>query len=142
MKKLVLLSLLVLTLSTYAQEGVSSEKYSKALLEQGLEKNSKSDWTGAITDFTNAITQDPKNVLVYYYRAIARNNIKDYRGAIADYSKAIYLIKEDSIIAAAYYGRGESYYSIGNRSNACMDFNKASGFGHQEATTAVQNYCN
>lgn len=142
MKDIFLLALFLFTFNLLAQNDMSSEEAALALQEQGLEKAAKSDWTGAIADYTNALSKDPKNVTAYYYRAIARKSIKDYRGAVADYSKAIYLNKDDSIIAASYYERGECYYSLGNRSNACMDFNKASGIGHQDATIAVQNYCN
>lgn len=119
-----------------------SEEASIVIMEQGLQKAANNDWSGAVSDYTNAIAKNAKNSSAYYHRAISRNNLKDYYGAITDFSKAIYLNNDDNILASSYYGRGQCYYLLGNKNNACMDFNKASGLGNQDATAAVQNNCN
>jgi tetratricopeptide (TPR) repeat protein len=144
MKKIFfVLSICFLTASAFAQEKEqSNEEASKIMVEQGTAKAEKGDWSGAVADYTNAITKNVKNTSAYYNRAIARNALKDYHGAIADFSKAIYFNNDDNLVAASYFGRGQCYYLLGNKSNACMDFNKASGLGNQDATAAVQNNCN
>jgi tetratricopeptide (TPR) repeat protein len=126
-----------------AQNTVQSiEKISEILVEQGLVKAGRSDWNGAIEEYSNAISKNVKNASAYYNRAIARNNLKDYRGAITDFSKAIYFNSDDAIVSASYLGRGKCYLLLGNKNNACLDFNKASGLGNQDATAAAQDNCN
>jgi tetratricopeptide (TPR) repeat protein len=143
MKRILLLISISISAGMFGQtENLTLEQASSVFMEQGREKSSKGDWTAAINDYNNAISKDAKNAEAYYHRGIARNNLKDYRGAITDYSKAIYINSDDNIVAASYLERGKCYYLIGNKSNACMDFNKASGLGNQEGTNAVQNYCN
>ena len=45
----------------------------------------------AITDYTEAIRFDPKNVMAYYNRGIAHADRQDYEKAINDYNAAIRL---------------------------------------------------
>jgi tetratricopeptide (TPR) repeat protein len=146
MKKTIILLFVLLSINKIqAQDAKQSpEEISINLVNQGQEKANTNNWTDAITDYNNAIVSFPKNTLAYYYRATARYNLKDYRGAIMDYSKAIYLDGSNNTAAGSgsYYGRGMCYYSLGMKDKACIDLIKANDLGFQDASNAIQNYCN
>ena len=67
------------------------------------------------------ISEEPKNLDAYFYRAIAKNDTGDYHGAIVDYSKII-VNKPD---ADTYFNRGNSRYSIKDFKGAKADYAKA-----------------
>lgn len=141
MKKLILFTAFVLiSLANLAQDQPKSrEEESNISLEQGNAKANNGDWKGALNDYTNAIAYNPKNALAFYHSGIARENLKDYRGAIVDFSKAIYYNNSDG---ASYYERGICYHTIGNKEKSCFDLVKPSEFGYNDASLAIQNYCN
>ena len=67
------------------------------------------------------ISEEPKNLDAYFYRAMAKNDLGDYGGAIVDYSKII--VEEPG--ADTYFNRGNSKYSIKDFTGAKEDYAKA-----------------
>ena len=80
---------------------MSVEEY----FNRGKERGNSKDYSGAISDFTNAIRIKPDYAYAYYNRGFSKNKLKDYLGAIADYTKTIEL---DPNYALAYSNRGYS----------------------------------
>jgi tetratricopeptide (TPR) repeat protein len=67
------------------------------------------------------ISEQPKNLDAYFYRAIAKNDLGNYSGAIVDYSKIIVEAPD----ADTYFNRGNSRYSIKDFAGAKEDYAKA-----------------
>lgn len=85
----------------------------------------------AITEFTNAIQLEPKNVEAYYWRGFCFYQMKDYENALNDFNTTIQY-KNDH--AKAYYWRGLSYMGVEEEQKASTssgalraiaDFNQA-----------------
>ncbi len=68
--------------------------YAQTALEynnQGDTKYEKSDYKGALEDYSKAIKLDPKYAQAYFNRGMAKENLNDNDGAINDYTTAIKL---------------------------------------------------
>lgn len=75
----------------------------------------------------------------YNDSGLAKFRLKDYRGAIADYSKAIEL---NPSFADAYFNRGITKISSGQKDKGCLDLSKAGELGDGEAYKAIRAPCN
>jgi tetratricopeptide (TPR) repeat protein len=76
----------------------------------------------AISDFTNALKYDNKNVAAYISRGSAYLNLNKFQNAISDYSSAIKYGPNDD---RPYAYRGRAYYQIKKFNDALSDFDKA-----------------
>lgn len=110
MKKLLITLLLTIPLLSFGQV---KKVYRKALRTTDLNEKIKL--------LTEVISEEPKNLDAYFYRAIAKNDLGDYRGAIVDYSKIIV----DYPDADTYFNRGNSRYSLKDFTGAKEDYAKA-----------------
>ena len=110
MKKLLFLLIVVIPLLSLGQ--------AKKILRKALRTT---DLTERINLLNEVITEEPKNLDAYFYRAIAKNDLGDYGGAIVDYSKII--VEEPD--ADTYFNRGNSRYSIKDFTGAKEDYAKA-----------------
>ncbi|BAT51540.1 Tetratricopeptide TPR_2 repeat protein [Nostoc sp. NIES-3756] len=86
---------------------------------QAGDKYDKGDYQGAIADYTQAISLNPKYTEAYYNRGNARSKLKDLQGAIADYNLAI---KNNPNFAYAYFVRGIVRAELGDAQGAIADF--------------------
>lgn len=57
----------------------------------GIARENKKDYRGAIQEYNNVIKSSPKDTACYFARANSKLKLKDYNGAIRDYNKAISL---------------------------------------------------
>ena len=103
---------------TQKNSNMSVEEY----INRGNERYNSKDYSGAISDFTNAIRIKPDYDFAYFNRALSKLNIKDYTGAIADLTKAIEL---DPNYADAYINRGVSKSNLKDYYGAIVDYTKA-----------------
>jgi tetratricopeptide (TPR) repeat protein len=110
-----------------------------ALYKRGSAKDNLNDFRGAISDYSKAIELDPQNVQYYIGRAYAKFGLVDYRGSIADFTKAIEIAPK---CAEAYYWRGFMKIQLNQKESGCLDFSKAGELGHEDAYSAIVNYCN
>ena len=92
------------------------------LVAQAQAKKAHGDFKGALTDYSAAIAQNPKNAAAYLGRASIYSLEANYAAAIADDTKAIAL---DPKNAAAYSNRGNARTYQGDLAGAIADFNKA-----------------
>jgi len=125
----------------------------------------------AISDLTVIIDHGGGTVLVYYNRGIFKINIKDYEGAIADFESAYkdqpYIdcpyqicraynlngdftkaieslnktIELDSTLGNVFNERGFSYWQIGLKEKACIDWKKAVSLNNEDAIKNIELYC-
>jgi lipoprotein NlpI len=75
----------------------------KAYYNRGNAKDSENNLDGAIADYTQALTLNPKLGAAYAKRGFARQTKGDADGALDDYAQAIIL---NPTMAVAYYNRG------------------------------------
>ncbi len=105
-----------------------SPEWKKALINRGLTKKYKGDFTGASIDINKAISFDERNHLLYFYKA----NILMIQGntnkAIYYYDKSIALNKTFGL---AYFNRGLANIKLNKHRQACDDFQISEQYGTQ-----------
>jgi tetratricopeptide (TPR) repeat protein len=89
---------------------------------QGDLKKSRKDFKGAEAEYTQAITENPRDVRAYISRGIVRDREGNFPGAIADDTAAIGC---DPKNAAAYCNRGNARASKRDFGGAIADYNRA-----------------
>jgi tetratricopeptide (TPR) repeat protein/S1-C subfamily serine protease len=89
----------------------------RGLAKFELEKNQE-----AITDFSLAITLNPKLDKAYSNRGMVKHTLGNKQAAIADYDRAIAL---NSQLAEAYSNRGAAKSSLGDKQGAVTDYDRA-----------------
>jgi tetratricopeptide (TPR) repeat protein len=109
-----------------------------AYYTSGIDKSSKGDYQGAITDFTKVIELYPNESKPYHYRGINKFNLKDYSGSLVDFDRAIGLNPK---FADSYYMRGMAKIGVRKRKEACADFQIANQLGNRSASAALDRYC-
>jgi TolA-binding protein len=109
------------------------------LYGKGLDKVTRGDYYGAISDFTKVIEQQGREPKPYYYRGISKYNLKDYSNAIWDFTMAIECNQK---FADAFYMRGMAKVALKKRKEACEDFKLAAKYGNANASYALDKYCN
>ena len=92
----------------------------KELIQSGLDKEKSNDLSGAISDYTKAITLEPNNFHAYLNRGNAFFKSKALKSAIADYDKAISLSPKN---VNAYLNRALAKYQLNDFNGAIIDYN-------------------
>ena len=103
---------------TQKNSNMSVEEY----INRGIERENSKDYSGAISDFTNAIRIKPDYGFAYFYRGYSKAELKDYYGAISDYTKGIEI---DPNNTGAYYNRGIEKDNLKDYYGAIVDYTKA-----------------
>jgi tetratricopeptide (TPR) repeat protein len=91
-------------------------------INRGYAKDIRSDFQGAIEDFTKAIELNPNYAVSYNNRGSVYSAKGDLKRAIKDYDKAIEL---NPNYVDAYNNRGKAYDDAGNYDQAIKDINKS-----------------
>ena len=110
--------------STFSLSVIPSASGSKKFdyFMSAVSKIKKSDFTGAINNFTQDIQDHPRHALAYNDRGFSRHKLGDEQGAIKDYDQAIQLNPRN---VDAYYSRGVARYNLRDRQGAIQDYNEA-----------------
>jgi len=104
----------------FAMLSCSAQK-AKPRLQNGIQQFDQGNYDTAISEFTEAITLDPKLSEAFLYRARTYHIMHDVDHAIADYTEAIRL---DPNLSAAYLLRG-SLHPIDDDESAIADYTEA-----------------
>ncbi len=149
-----LLAVMVAGLTARAQ--TDFQYYNLALVKYNM-----SDYQGAITDLTKAVSHNPDNFSALVLRGSAKYNLEDYGGAIEDYTRAIGIIsgekkepvkltiydqqgniisshdtrEPDPNLAVPYYNRALARVAAGYYREAVDDFSIALENGSDEIGT-------
>jgi len=99
-------------------------KEASAYNDQGMAKDKKGDFDGAIADYTHAIELDPTFTGAYYNRGLAKKHKGDLDGAIADYDHVIQSNPNNPKYARAYCDRGVAKRKKGDLDGAINDYNR------------------
>ncbi len=104
---------------------LSSTPVSEKLLEEGVKKQEREDYQGAIADYTEFIKTHPTHQTAYSNRGFAKAMTNDLQGALADFDRAIAISPRDADI---YNARGNTQAMAGNLAASIRDFNLAIEF--------------
>jgi len=102
----------------------STEAQQNAIVrnQQGLAKQNKGDWDGAMADYNEAIRLDPRYYAAYDNRGNVKCQKGDLNGAMADIDQAIRLNPKNAL---AYNNRGRVKEAKGDLGGAIADFSQA-----------------
>jgi tetratricopeptide (TPR) repeat protein len=102
----------------------STEAQQNAIVrnQQGLAKQNKGDWDGAMADYNEAIRLDPRYYAAYDNRGNVKRQKGDLNGAMADIDQAIRLNPKNAL---AYNNRGKVKEAKGDLDGAIADFSQA-----------------
>jgi tetratricopeptide (TPR) repeat protein len=109
---------------------LSSALASEKLLEEGVKKQEREDYHGAIADYTEFLKTNSNHRTVYSNRGFAKAMTNDLKGAIEDFDRAIALSPRDP---DAYNARGNTQAMAGNIAASIRDFNLAIKFNRNFA---------
>jgi tetratricopeptide (TPR) repeat protein len=96
-------------------------------------------YADALTYYSRAMDQIEKpEVQLYLIRGEVFEKLKHYEAAIEDYTR---VIEMNPNLAQAHYSRGQAKARMGDKESACVDWNKASELGHDEAKGVIVYNC-
>ena len=107
--------------SQFARSPVSLVQ-STNLLEEGLKKQDREDYVGAIADYTEFLKTHPDHLAAYSNRGFAKAMLDKLPDALKDFDRAISLAPDN---ADAYNARGNVNAMAGNLSASIRDFNQS-----------------
>jgi tetratricopeptide (TPR) repeat protein len=93
----------------------------------------------ALVDVNKAIELDNTNSVAYDSRAEIKFNMNDNKGCIEDSDIALSL---NPNISNSYFLKGRSFYKLGKKEEACINWSKAGELGKTEAYEYIRKYCN
>jgi Flp pilus assembly protein TadD len=102
--------------------GPSAKVASTALQAQATAKAQNGDYSGAITDDTEALRLDPSNARLYQARGRFRSQLGDDSEALVDFDQALQLDPSDPL---TYMERGYSRIRVGEHQGAIDDLTVA-----------------
>ena len=117
MKKLLFLSSLLLTLSSFGQDKVDS------LIQVGIQYHDNGEYEKAIEIYNTALKVDPKSTLINYELSMSYMYAGDYEKAIKHSDIVIKQKKEHLLLA--YVIKGSSLDNLGKTKQSIKLFNKA-----------------
>lgn len=111
--------------------------YSRAIAKSEL-----FTWKMALQDYDRAIEIAPDFTSAITNRGALKDDNGDYKGAIADYDLVLSLenIDEDHQ-KIAYFNRGNSKLTLGDKEGACKDWKTALKLGADYAIDRLNQYC-
>jgi tetratricopeptide (TPR) repeat protein len=115
---------------TAARLRLISVPVSEKLLQEGVKKQDREDYHGAIADYTEFLKTNPTHQTAYSNRGFAKAMTNDLKGAISDFDRAIALSPRDP---DTYNARGNTQAMAGNLSASIRDFNLAIKFNRNFA---------
>ncbi len=111
----------------------SSAQTSTEYFNQGVNYGKASDWTNAITAYSNAIRQNPNYEEAIHNRGIAYWNLKNYALAVADLKRAVQLAPNE---AGAFADLGSLLLDSINWDTTKPDFEAA--YGHLQKALRLE----
>ena len=92
------------------------------VFNRGLAKGNSDDYSGAIDEFSKAISYRPNDYLAYYNRSLAKIRNKNYAGAIEDCDRAIQINPDGAMV---YGNRGAAKVRNKDYAGAIEDCSRA-----------------
>src|SRR5690554_1918360 len=108
-----------LLLATLTFSGFSQSV--EQLFNQGLDRHNRADYTGAISNFSIAISLKPDYATLYFCRGKSYAELKEYEKAIDDFSKSIEI---NPLHTKAYIEIANAFREVNMSSDAIKNLDK------------------
>ena len=115
-------------------------EHAEALFLRGVVRGEQYKEAAGIDDIKAALQLNPKLPGGWMSLGVLQFENKVYEDAIASFTRAI--DTEDPETKTAYYYRGDCYYHLQDKENACFNFRQSAKAGDKDAQFIVKNYCN
>ena len=125
-----------------ANQVLATKQSSEAYFYRGNAKSDLGDKQGAIADYNQAITINPKYAKVYYNRGVVKSALGDKQGAISDFNQATAV--QAQVPPKPASEDEMTIYTRISALNACIasangvDFNKSIGIAGETLTQVLQ----
>lgn len=116
-----------------------NKEFASALLLRGVIKGEMSRDSDGLTDVQEALRLEPDIASGTMSHAVLLHGDERYEEAIEKFSEVIASGKD---LAEAHYFRADSYYNLGDKEKACIDYVESAELGDKESVFIVRNYCN
>jgi len=111
--------------------------YSRAIVKDELYT-----WKSALRDYDKAIEIAPDFISALLNRGSLKDENEDYKGAIQDYNSVINSKDaNDDNLRKAFFNRGNTYFNLNKKSQACKDWYRSSELGAEYAGERIRKHC-
>ncbi len=131
MRKLMTFILLTVIISSCGQTALE-------YFDNGIEKQNKQNFKGALSDYSKAIELEEAFIEAYYNRALVYLNLEKHKEAMSDLDKVIEINER---FPNALITRGLIYVILEDKEACCRDFLKAKEIGDTAANRLLAQYC-
>lgn len=113
--------------------------HAEAMYLCGIIKGERYNEEEGLADLDAALQLNPHLPGGVMSMAVLLYESQHYEKAVEKFNEVI--ASDTTELAAAHYYRGQSYYEMEDKENACKDFNKAARMGDKDAVFIKKNYC-
>lgn len=122
----------------YYYANVLKSDFSMAYNNIAWVKFLQKQYSYALVYADQAVKLDNTNIAAIDTRAEIKFNLNDYKGCIEDANSALLLNPK---IANCYLLKGRSYYRLGKKTEACVQWQKVVDIGNIDALDYLSQYC-
>ena len=108
------------------------------IMKGNIQDDVRGNFDGAIKEYQKAIKIDSEDWTIWYNLGVCYGRKGEADLAISIYKKVIKLNPESG---ASYYNRAVQYLTKNEFDYACKDFNSAQKLGIDQASIAIEKYC-
>jgi tetratricopeptide (TPR) repeat protein len=113
--------------------------HSDALFLRGVIRGEQYKEAAGAEDIKAALAVKPDIPGGWLSLGVLQFENQQYAEAVSSLTKAIEADDDEKMIA--YYYRGDAYYHMQDKDNACISFRQSAKFGDKDAQFIVRNYC-
>jgi serine/threonine-protein kinase len=113
--------------------------YAEAYYNRGAAKAELDNFEAGMQDFQTALEKKPDLENGKINIALSKLGMKQYQAAIDGLTEIIEERADN--LARAYFYRGEAYYELKQKDQACSDWRKAANLKHEQAIENTNNFC-
>lgn len=115
-------------------------EHADALFLRGVVRGEQYKEAAGIDDISAALAINPDIAGGWMSLGVLQFEDAQYEAAITSFTRVI--DAEDDEAKTAYYYRGDCYYHLKDKENACFNFRQSAKAGDKDAQFIVRNYCN
>ena len=111
----------------------------RAVATSGVVKGEQGDDKEGVAEITRALSMKPAIPGGVMSMAVLLYEAGRYKEAIPKFTEA--MAGDTTELAATYYYRADSYYNLGDKEHACLDWNRSMRLGDRDAAFIKKTYC-
>lgn len=113
--------------------------YAEAIYLTGVIEGEQNDEEAGLAHIAQALKLQPKIQGGLMSEGVLLYESRQYKEAIVKFTQVINT--DTTELAAAHYYRGDSYYNLDDKTNACVDFTVSARMGDRDAIYIKKAYC-